>query len=110
MENKFMEDWIMEIKRCARCGCFFESTNDVCNSCLEKDNKDLGKLKNFLEGSYSGEYSREELSNGTGITVKNLNRFLSTPEFSGMNILSESQLSNSNPMGGKNKKGIKSQL
>ena len=38
----------MEIKRCARCGQFFETVNDVCNSCVAKDNKDIGKLKNYF--------------------------------------------------------------
>ena len=78
----------MEIKRCARCGGFFESVNDVCNGCMTKDNKDLGKLKNYLEGYSYGEKSltREELSYGTGITMKNLNRFLSGQEFSGIYI------------------------
>ena len=33
----------MEIKRCARCGGFFQTENDVCNNCIEKDNKELGK-------------------------------------------------------------------
>ena len=78
----------MEIKRCARCGGFFESVNEVCNGCVTKDNKDLGKLKNFLEGYSYGEkaLTREELSYGTGITMKNLNRFLSGQEFSGIYI------------------------
>lgn len=74
----------MEIKRCERCGGFFESVNDVCNGCIAKDNKDVGKLKNFLDGySYGSKpLTREELSFGTGITMKNLNRYLSTQEFS----------------------------
>lgn len=78
----------MEIKRCARCGGFFESVNEVCNGCVTKDNKDLGKLKNYLEGYSYGEkaLTREELSYGTGITMKNLNRFLSGQEFSGVYI------------------------
>ena len=78
----------MEIKRCARCGGFFESVNEVCNGCVTKDNKDLGKLKNYLEGYSYGEkaLTREELSYGTGITMKNLNRFLSGQEFSGIYI------------------------
>ena len=78
----------MEIKRCARCGGFFETVNEVCNSCVAKDNKDMGKLKNYLEGySYSEKaLTREELSFGTGITMKNLNRYLAAQEFSGIYI------------------------
>ena len=60
----------------------------MCNGCVTKDNKDLGKLKNYLEGYSYGEkaLTREELSYGTGITMKNLNRFLSAQEFSGIYI------------------------
>ena len=74
----------MEIKRCVRCGGFFETVNEVCNGCVAKDNKDVGKLKNFLDSySYGAKpLSREEVSFGTGITMKNLNRYLSTQEFS----------------------------
>lgn len=74
----------MEIKRCARCGGFFETVNEVCNGCVAKDNKDVGKLKNFLDGySYGAKpLTKEELSFGTGITIKNLNRYLATQEFS----------------------------
>ena len=86
----------MEIKRCARCGGFFETVNEVCNGCVAKDNKDMGKLKNYLEGYSYGEkaLTREELSFGTGITMKNLNRFLSAQEFSGIYIADSANLSN----------------
>lgn len=78
----------MEIKKCARCGGFFETTNEVCNGCIAKDNKDLGKLKNYLEGySFSkGQVTKGEVSANTGITMKNLNRFLSGQEFEGIYI------------------------
>lgn len=86
----------MEIKRCARCGGFFETVNEVCNGCVAKDNKDMGKLKNYLEGYSYGEkaLTRAELSFGTGITMKNLNRFLSGQEFSGIYIADSEVLSN----------------
>ena len=84
----------MEIKRCARCGGFFETVNEVCNGCVAKDNKDMGKLKNYLEGYSYGEkaLTREELSFGTGITMKNLNRYLSAEEFSGVYIADSANL------------------
>lgn len=80
----------MEIKRCARCGGFFQTENDVCNNCIEKDNKELGKLKNFLEG-YDGleEITKRDISYTTGITMKNLNRFLLGEEFAGIKIQEE---------------------
>jgi cell division protein YceG involved in septum cleavage len=77
----------MEIKRCARCGGFFETINEVCNCCMAKDNKDLGKLKNYLSyGFIAGSVTREEVSANTGITMKNLNRFLAGDEFEGVFI------------------------
>lgn len=79
----------MEIKRCARCGGFFGTSEDVCNSCMEKDNKELGKLKNYLSGygdCSEQAITKNDVSASTGITMKNLNRFLLGEEFSGYNI------------------------
>ena len=78
----------MEIKKCARCGNFFETVNDVCNGCIPKDNKDVGKLKNFLNGyGYLAEnMTRGEVSVNTGITLRNLNRFLQWNDFKAYNI------------------------
>ena len=38
----------MEFKRCARCGCFFESSNSVCCNCEAKDKQDIYTLNNYL--------------------------------------------------------------
>ena len=76
----------MEIKRCVRCGGFFETANEVCNICVQKDNKDLGKLKNFLDGYSIGKVTKKDVSANTGITMKNLNRFLAGEEFAGVHI------------------------
>ena len=72
----------MEIKKCVRCGQFFETNQEVCNSCLAKDNKEIGRLKNYFSYNYiAGGTSKEDISFNTGITIKNLNRFLNTEEF-----------------------------
>ena len=78
----------MEVKRCARCGGFFETVNEVCNNCASKDNKDLGKLKNYLSGyGYSaGKATKLDVAASTGITIKNLNRLLAGEEFEGIYI------------------------
>ena len=77
----------MEIKWCARCGGFFETINEVCNGCIAKDNKDLGKLKSYLSYGYiAGENTRGDVSANTGITMKNLNRLLENAEFEGVYI------------------------
>jgi hypothetical protein len=89
----------MEIKRCARCGGFFETINEVCNGCIAKDNKDLGKLKNYLSYNYvAGTDTKKDVAANTGITMKNLNRFLSAEEFEGVFI--PETLANNN-IGGK---------
>lgn len=74
----------MEFKKCDRCGCFFTSTGNTCVNCSPKDKLEINKLKNFLDGvdSISGT-NIDSLSYLTGITKKNLNRYLGTDEFSG---------------------------
>ena len=77
----------MEIKKCARCGQFFETVNEVCNSCISKDNKDIGKLKNYFSYGYvAGKVSLGDISNNTGITMRNLNRLIVNEEFEGVYI------------------------
>ena len=71
----------MEFKKCERCGCFFASNSDVCGNCGPKDSLEMLKLKNYLEGeNYSN--SINSISVDTGISVKNLNRYLENKEFS----------------------------
>ncbi len=64
----------MEFKKCARCGCFFISEDSVCCHCKPKDKFDSIKLQNYLE-EHSSPTSLEEISIGTGISIKNLCRF-----------------------------------
>lgn len=70
----------MEFKKCKRCGCFFVSNNDICCKCSPRDEYDISTLKNYLEDNISAS-SLEEISNSTGITLKNLNRYMQTDEF-----------------------------
>ncbi len=71
----------MEFKKCERCGCFFLSDSAVCCNCSPKDSFEMSKLKNYLESeNYSN--SIDWISVDTGISVKNLNRYLSNEEFS----------------------------
>lgn len=77
----------MEIKRCVRCGQFFETINDVCNNCVAKDSKDIGKLKNYFSYGYvAGKVSLGDIASDTGITLKNLSRLLENEEFEGVYI------------------------
>lgn len=65
----------MELKKCVRCGCFFSSESDVCCSCADKDKKDIYNLNNFIVNS-NVVPSLDNLSYGTGISIKNINRFI----------------------------------
>ena len=77
----------MEVKRCARCGQFFETVNEVCHNCIAKDNRDIGKLKNYFSYGYvAGKVSLGDISYDTGITMKNLNRLILNEEFEGVYI------------------------
>lgn len=74
----------MEFKKCPRCGNFFTSDIDVCQSCKTNENLDIQKLKNYFEENESAEgYTVQEISVQTGINSRNLNRFLINDEFSG---------------------------
>ena len=76
----------MEFKRCARCGCFFMSSNDVCCNCESKDKFDISKLNNFLEENNDCFNSVESLSVASGINFNNLNRFIKDNKISNLNI------------------------
>ena len=66
----------MNLNKCSRCGCFFASTTDVCPKCESKDEYDINQLKNFLNESDRSAISVEDLSLHTGVSLKNVNRFL----------------------------------
>ena len=76
----------MELKRCARCGKFYASNEDVCHECEKKDNAELNKLKGFFEEEYLAGTTKSQISASTGISTRNLNRYLSYEEFSGIYI------------------------
>ncbi len=70
----------MQFNKCSRCGCFFVNSGDVCPNCQPKDNFEMDKLKNFLEETDT-KYSMENISYSTGISMKNLNRYLAKDGF-----------------------------
>ena len=79
----------MELKRCARCGKFYASDVEVCQDCERKDFADLSKLKGFFADNYVSGVTKNEISAYTGISARNLNRYLGYEEFSGIYIPSE---------------------
>ena len=70
----------MEFKKCIRCGDFFASSNDVCSCCETKDEQDLYRLNDFVDNS-GVPLSISTLSAGTGISEKNINRFIQNKTF-----------------------------
>lgn len=70
----------MEFNKCSRCGNFFISNDDVCPKCKAKDNLEFQTFKTYIEENGMNN-NLDVLSSQTGITVKNLNRFLDYKDF-----------------------------
>lgn len=66
----------MEVTRCSRCGTFYTNGGYVCPKCTNKDNFELSTFKNFVEQNGIEIQSLGQVSLSTGISEKNLNRFL----------------------------------
>lgn len=92
----FKEENIMNLNKCERCGCFFVSLNSVCPNCQSKDENEISQLKSFLSEN-ENKISIEDLSSSTGISVKNVNRFLQDKKiksaFSGLGLLTNGNVS-----------------
>ena len=72
----------MEFKKCARCGAFFASNDNVCYNCSTKERADFSKFKTYIdEINIDNINSLNDLSIGTGISSKTLNRFLGNEDF-----------------------------
>ena len=66
----------MEVVRCSRCGAFYTNGGYVCPKCIDKDNFELSTFKNYVENNGIELKSLDQVSISTGISEKNLNRFL----------------------------------
>ena len=66
----------MELTRCSRCGVFYSNGGYVCSKCSDRDNFELTTFKNFVEENGVDIQSLSEVAVSTGISEKNLNRFL----------------------------------
>lgn len=64
----------MELNRCSRCGAFHSSEGDVCPKCAEKDSLELSTFKSYIEEN--GISSVDTIATQTGISQKNVNRFI----------------------------------
>ena len=68
----------MEFNKCARCGSFFLSDTEVCPKCLPKDKCDISKLTNYINDNNITNPTILDLSQNTGITLKNINRYINS--------------------------------
>lgn len=68
----------MEFKKCLRCGSFFLSDSDVCPKCLPKDESEIAKINNYINDNNILNCSVSSLSVNTGVSLRNINRFLDT--------------------------------
>ena len=69
----------MEFKKCTRCGNFYVTEGNVCPRCVAKDNMEFSTFKTYIkENGLIG--SIDTISGKTGISEKNINRFLTYNE------------------------------
>ena len=66
----------MEFNKCSRCGSFYISQGNVCPKCTSKDNLEFSTFQTYIEEN-GLDSNLDTISGETGISVKNLNRFLS---------------------------------
>ena len=75
----------MEFNNCSQCGTFYLSSGKLCPNCATKETIKIQKLENYLENNTTPD-TLEELSYGTGISVKDLNKFINeNNKFSNLN-------------------------
>ena len=82
----------MEFKKCTRCGSFYISEGYVCPRCSSKDNREFSTFKNYIAENGLGD-NLDIVSSETGISLKNINRFLGYP---GMDNLGKNIGNNNN--------------
>lgn len=80
----------MNFNKCERCGCFFVTDQNVCPKCEPKENFEMQQLKNYLSTHTTS--TVEDISTNTGISERNLDRFLKQDEFA--QLMQSSNLNN----------------
>ena len=83
----------MELNKCSRCGAFHTNPGDVCPKCANKDNLELSTFMSYIE--QNGFSSIDTIATETGITQKNITRFLGYQGIVDMSQIEGQNLSNS---------------
>lgn len=84
----------MEFKKCSRCGNFYISNGMVCPKCTPKEEFEFSTFKNYITENGLNN-SVDTISGATGISVKNLNRFIESNNTEG-NLLNPANNINKN--------------
>ncbi len=83
----------MEFRKCSRCGSFYVTDGYVCPKCSAKDNLEFSTFKNYIKENGIQD-NLDVISGETGISVKNINRFLGYDDMSKLvNNSSENNIS-----------------
>lgn len=72
----------MNFNKCCRCGGFFISDGNTCPTCLPKEQLEMNKLESFIAENTNSDLCMQDVISSTGITNRNLNRFLAQDKFS----------------------------
>lgn len=72
----------MEFNKCARCGSFYVSEGNVCPNCKTKDNLEFSTFKTYIQENGLNS-NIQTISGATGISSKNISRFLGYEGFDG---------------------------
>lgn len=70
----------MEFNKCSRCGNFYISNDEVCPKCKTKDTLEFETFKSYIEQNGINQ-NLDIISCETGISVKNINRFLNNASY-----------------------------
>lgn len=71
----------MEVTKCSRCGAFYTGNSNVCPKCTGKDDFEFSTFKSYVEENEIDVGTLNQVSISTGISEKNLNRFLNYKGF-----------------------------
>ena len=75
----------MELNKCTRCGAFYATDDNVCPKCVSIDNLEFSTFKNYIEEN-GYENSIDTIASQTGISQKNISRFIG---YENLNISNE---------------------
>ncbi len=70
----------MDFSKCNRCGSFYINEGSVCPKCYAKDNLELATFKSYV-GEFGLNDSISSISVETGISQKNINRYIENGNF-----------------------------